>query len=110
MESLFQEQIEHLEEKHFLVLYWVAQAEDQHVPYNITNCFDDLKLADITRTKQNAVAAVETLSALRFLDVRGKGNRKNLFITPHGARALQYLVTHARFTPRPSIFLEGNKR
>jgi len=75
MESLFQEQVDHLEEKHFLVLYWVAQAEDRHIAYNITNCFDDLKLADITRTKQNAVAAVETLAALRFLDIRGQGNR-----------------------------------
>jgi len=107
--NLFNEQVDHLEYRHFLVLYWVARAEDAGLPYNITNCFDDLKSARITRTKQNAVSAVEALSALRFLDVRTEANRRNLYITPHGARALERLVRRHAFDPKPSAFLEGSK-
>jgi hypothetical protein len=106
MDALFQEQVEHLNESHFLVLYWVATAEDRQKSYNITNCFDDLKAHGITRTKQTAVATVEALDALRFLNINGKGNRKHLYITGHGARAVEYLVLQNKFTPRKSIYLE----
>lgn len=108
--TLFHEQVDHLEYRHFLVLYWTARAEDAGVPYNITNCFDDLKSAGITRTKQNAVSAVEALSVLRFLDVRTEANRRNLYITPQGARALERLVRQRAFEAQPSAFLEGTKR
>jgi len=97
-----------LKESHFLALYWCAQAEDKHCKYNITNCFDDLKAIGITRTKQNAMAVVEALDALRFIDVRDEGNRKNLYITSHGARALETLVLERAFALRKSSFLEGN--
>ena len=107
MDALFQEQIDHLTEAHFLVLYWVATAEDKKNGYNITNCFDDLKAHGITRTKQTAVATVEALHALRFLDINGKGNRKHLYITTYGARALEHLVLQSRYNPRKSITLES---
>ena len=84
---LFDEQVQHLAEAHFLVLLWAAQGEDRKIRYNITNCFDDLKHVGLTRTKQTAVAIVDTLRALRFIDLRDEGNRKNLYITTHGARA-----------------------
>jgi len=105
--ALFEDQVKYLGESHFLVLYWVAKAEDQGFRYNITNCFDDLKYLSITRTKQNAVALVEALHALRFLDVRDEGNRKNLYITPYGAKALEQLVFRGLFEAKPSPFLEG---
>lgn len=104
--ALFDEQVSHLTESHFLVLLWAATAEDKGRPYNITNCFDDLKRAGITRTKQNAVATVDALHALRFLAVRDEGNRKNIYITTHGARGLRSLVLQQRYTPRQSLFLE----
>ncbi len=106
MEQLFKEQVEHLQEQHFLVLYWVATAEDRRIRYNITNCFDDLKSLRITRTKQTATAIVEALEALRFVDVRDEGNRKNIYITPHGAKALESLVLREAFSPKKSLFLE----
>lgn len=110
MDTLFEQQIDHLHETHFLVLYWVAQAEDRGVPYNITNSFDDLKFHRITRTKQNAVAVVDALRALCFLTAREEGNRRNLYITEHGAKALEKLVLEQRFTLRHSAFLEGPTR
>ena len=106
-EDLFEEQVANLTEAHFLVLYWTAQSEGRQAKYNITNCFDDLKHCAITRTKQTAVAAVEALGALRFLALRGEGNRRNLYITRYGARALEALVLRQQYTPRPSAFLEG---
>jgi len=106
MDSLFQEQIDHLLERHFLVLYWVAHAEDRRIRYNLTNCFDDLKLAGITRTKQTALATVDALTALRFIEMREEGNRKNLYITQHGAEALKLLVLRGAFSPRKSALLE----
>jgi hypothetical protein len=107
MSTLFHDQVDRLKESHFLILYWCAQAEDVGTVYNQTNAFDDLKAAGITRTKQNAIAVVEALSALCFLEVRAEGNRKNLYITEHGARALEALVRSRGFTPRTSIFLEA---
>lgn len=105
--QLFDEQVEHLEEAHFLVLYWAAQSEGAGVRYNITNCFDDLKHHSITRTKQTAVAAIEALVALRFVNLREEGNRKNLYITTYGAKALETLVLDRAFEPKPSAFLEA---
>lgn len=106
MDQLFKEQIANLQESHFLVLSWVAKAEDRRLKYNITNCFDDLKFLRITRTKQTATALVEALQALRFLDIRDEGNRKNMYITPYGARALESLVLQGIYAPRKSAFLE----
>lgn len=106
MSDLFKEQVSGLQEAHFLVLYWVATAEDKGVKYNITNCFDDFKFLKITRTKQTAVAVVEALHALRFIDLRDEGNRRNLYITAHGAKALEMLVLRQSYQPKTSAFLE----
>ncbi|MCK5803780.1 MAG: hypothetical protein KAI66_13145 [Lentisphaeria bacterium] len=108
MDDLFQQQVDHLGEGHFLVLCWAAQSEGRSTPYNMTNCFDDLKHIGLTRTKQTAVAFVEALSALRFVDLRGEGNRRNIYITMHGAKALENLVLRTVHTPRISAFLEGH--
>ena len=107
LRDLFHAQVSALTEPHFLILYWTAQAEGRGLRYNLTNCFDDLKAAGITRTKQTAVALVESLAALCFLHLRDAGNRKNLYITSHGARALETLVLRETHTPRPSTFLEA---
>jgi len=107
-QQLFDEQVDYLAEVHFLVLYWAAQSEGAGVRYNITNCFDDLKYHHITRTKQTAVAAIEALAALRFVDLRDEGNRKNLYITTYGAKALETLVLGRAFEPKPSAFLEAH--
>lgn len=107
MSELFDEQVQHLTEAHFLVLYWAAEGEGRSRRYNLTNCFDDLKHCGITRTKQNATAAVDALVALRFLDLRDDGNRRNLYITHHGAKALAALVRRGVYAARPSAFLEG---
>ncbi|MFO7821630.1 MAG: hypothetical protein R6V56_06225 [Lentisphaeria bacterium] len=106
MDDLLKQQIEYLEEPHFLVLYWGAAAEDRGVRYNITNCFDDLKFQGITRTKQTATAILDSLEKLRFIDIRDEGNRKNIYITKYGAKALETLVLQEAFSPRKSIFLE----
>jgi hypothetical protein len=106
MKDLFEAQVSHLKEAHFLVLYWAATAEDRGLAYNITNCFDDLKFLRITRTKQTAVAIVESLEALRFIELRDEGNRKNIYINSYGAKALEMLVRREAFKPKPSAFLE----
>ncbi|MFW5996511.1 MAG: hypothetical protein ACOCZS_02290 [Verrucomicrobiota bacterium] len=106
MEQLFKEQVESLEEPHFLVLYWGATAEDRKRRYNITNCFDDLKFHGITRTKQTATSILDALEKLRFIDIRDEGNRKNIYITSYGARALESLVLKQTFTPKKSFTLE----
>ncbi len=106
--QLFTEQVDKLQESHFLVLYWAAMAEGKKHKYNITNCFDDLKQLGITRTKQNAVALAEALAALCFVDFRDEGNRRNIYITRHGAKALEALVLKGVYNPRNSPFLEGN--
>jgi hypothetical protein len=106
MKELFREQVTNLSQPHFLVLYWCAQAEDRRLVYNITNCFDDMKRLGITRTKQTAVAVIDAMRALRFVSVRDEGNRKNLYITPYGAKALEMLVLQQAFTLQKSAFLE----
>lgn len=105
--ALFQAQVGGLQETHFLILLWAAQAEDRKARYNITNCFDDLKFHRITRTKQSAVSIVEDLGALCFVALRDEGNRRNLYITPYGAKALEQLVLQNKFSPRASSFLES---
>lgn len=110
MNQLFTDQVQALTEAHLLVLYWAARAEEYGAKYNITNCFDDLKATQVTRTKQNAVALVETLAALRFIDLRGEGNRRHLYISQHGAKALEVRILKQEFNPKPSAFLEGQKR
>ncbi|MFA4945373.1 MAG: hypothetical protein WC789_11815 [Lentisphaeria bacterium] len=106
MKELFPAQVERLAEPHFLVLFWAAQAEDRKVKFNITNCFDDLKFHRITRTKQNVVAILDSLAALCFVTLKDEGNRRNIYITPYGAKALEALVLHHKFQPRQSAFLE----
>ena len=83
--------------------------EGASVKYNITNCFDDLKRAGITRTKQTAVSLVETLWALCFVDIREERNRKNIYITSHGAQALKHLIESNRFEAKSSSYLEDLK-
>jgi len=109
MKSLFTDQVQNLRESHFLVLYWVAQAEDKKRHYNITNCFDDLKSHGITRTKQSAVAIIDALVALCFVELRDEGNRKNLYISEYGAKALETLVLQQAFSLKRSMFLEGSQ-
>ena len=104
--ELFRQQINRLNYAHFLVLCWCAQSEDMKIKYNITNCFDDLKSCGVTRTKQTAVSVVETLYALSFVDVRDEKNRKNLYISSWGAKALQQMVLSDKYVMRNSAYLE----
>jgi hypothetical protein len=108
-DDLLQDQLNRLGEGHYLILCWCTFCEDNSVKYNITNCFDDLKRAGITRTKQTAMSFVDTLWALCFVDVRDERNRKNIYITPHGAKALEHLVKSKRFNLKPSSYLEDLK-
>ena len=109
MKDLFLKQVEQLKDYHFLILYWVAMAESKAVKYNITYVYDDLKHLGITRTKQNVVAYIEALATLYFIILNDESNRKNLYITEYGAKALEFLVKQRAFTAKPSIFLEGVK-
>lgn len=109
MKDLFEQQLARLKEAHFLILYWIAQAEEKNTKYNITNIFDDLKYAGATRTKQSAVAFVDALAMLCFIEIAGEGNRKHLYITPFGAKALEFLVSNSKFKIKKSMFLEGTK-
>jgi len=108
--ELFGMQVSSLNESQFLVLLWAAQGEDKRVKYNITNCFDDLKQVGITRTKQTAVAVVESMRSLCFIDIRDERNRKNIYITSWGAQALASLVSLKRFVARPSSYLEEKEQ
>ena len=108
--ALFEEQVERLQEIHYQILYWSTLGEDRHAKYNITNLFDDLKSAGLTRTKQTAVAAVAALSTLCFIDLRDEHNRKNIYITHFGARALEMMVTRGRFEPKKSVFLMAESK
>ena len=108
--ELFEQQLSRLGEEHFLVLLWAATGEDRQVKYNITNLFDDLKRGGITRTKQTAVAIVESLRILCLIDVRDERNRKNIYITSFGAKALEKLITTGRFVKKSSAFLEELKQ
>ncbi len=106
MNELFEKQVAELQGAHFLVLYWTTVAEDKKKRYNITNVFDDLKSLKITRTKQSAVAYVETLKALCFITVREESNRKNLYLTNYGAQALEKMIISKKYTPDKSSYLE----
>lgn len=107
MDELFEQQILGLQEAHFLILYWTTVAEDKKMRYNITNVFDDLKLHRITRTKQSAVSYIETLRLLCFIELRDESNRKNLYLTPYGGKALEKLIISQKFEPKKSNYLEG---
>ena len=108
--ELFEHQLSRLGEEHFLALLWAAMGEDRQVKYNITNLFDDLKHGGITRTKQTAVAIVESLRILCLIDVRDERNRKNIYITGFGAKALEKLITTGRFVKKTSAYLEEPKQ
>ncbi len=108
--SLFDHQVDGLSESQFLVLLWAAQGEGKNIKYNITNCFDDLKQAGITRTKQTAVAVVESMRSLCFIEIRDERNRKNIYITSWGAKALATLVSLKRYATRPSFYLKENEQ
>ncbi len=105
--ELFEAQVGRLQEAHFLVLLWATQSEGAGVKYNITNVFDDLKRAGITRTKQTAVSAVSALVTLSFLDLRDEHNRKNVYITKWGGKALERILMMEHYKVKPSAFLEG---
>ena len=107
--DLFQDQLQRLGEGHFLILCWCSLSEVKKIKYNITNCFDDLKHCGITRTKQTAMSYVDTLWALCFVDVREERNRKNIYITSHGGKALEQLIISKRFEIKESAFLEDMK-
>jgi hypothetical protein len=107
MSDLFTQQVGRLQEYHFLILYWAAEAEVKGVKYNITNAFDDLKDLGVTRTKQSVMAYVEALSSLCFIDLKGERNRKNIYLAEAGAQALEALVSERNFTTKQSRFLEG---
>ena len=107
--ELFRQQVSRLNYAHYLVLCWCAQSEDMNVKYNITNCFDDLKSCGVTRTKQTAVSVVETLYALSFVDIRDERNRKNLYISSWGAKALQQMVLSEKYVMNKSAYLEENQ-
>ncbi len=104
--DLFESQVSGLGEAHYLLLLWSAKSEGFSLKYNLTNFFDDLKHLGITRTKQNAVAVIESTACLCFIEVRDERNRKNIYITRHGARALARLVESRRFEAKNSAFLE----
>ncbi len=82
-------------------------AESKNVRYNITNAFDDLKSHNITRTKQNAVAYVESLSTLCLVNLIEERNRKNLYLTNYGGKAMEIMVKKKSYTVKPSFFLEN---
>ncbi len=108
-EKLFREQVARLELAHFLILCWAAESEGAEIKYNITNLFDDLKSAGITRTKQTAVAAVVSLATLCFIDLREEHNRKNIYITRFGAKALESMIRNNAFNKIESTYLRGRK-
>jgi len=105
-DSLFAQQIGQLTQAQYLVLLWATQGEGLGVKYNLTNCFDDLKHAGITRTKQTAVAVVESVRSLCFIEIKDERNRKNIYITKWGAQALAALVGISRFQDLESLFLK----
>lgn len=108
--ELFNLQVRGLSEPQFLVLLWAAQGEGKNLKYNITNCFDDLKQAGITRTKQTAMAIVESIRSLCFIEIKDERNRKNIYITSWGAQALAALVSLKRYATRPSSYLQENEQ
>jgi hypothetical protein len=107
MNKLFNRQVDQLQDAHFNILYWATLAEGQEMRYNLTNVFDDLKGLKITRTKQSAMAFVEMLRALCFIEVRDESNRKNLYITEFGGQALEKLIVEQNFKVKTSSYLEN---
>jgi len=108
--ELYELQLARLGEEHFLALCWATVSEYKSLDYNITNYFDDLKHLGLTRTKQTAMAAIEALRLLGFVDLRDSRNRKNIFITRFGANALQRLVKTGHFKSKPSDYLESKAK
>ena len=108
--KLFNEQVERLQEGQFLVLYWATLAEGAKINYNITNLFDDLKSARVTRTKQTVIGIAQALENLCFIDLRGEKNRKNIYITRYGAKALETIIKQKRYTGKKSAFLEAQEK
>ena len=108
-EQLYELQLSRLGEEHFLALYWATVSEYKSLAYNITNYFDDLKHLGLTRTKQTAMAAIEAMRLMGFIDLRDSRNRKNIFITRFGANALQRLVKR-NFKSKPSEYLESTAK
>ena len=108
--KLFNEQVERLQEGQFLVLYWAKLAEGAKINYNITNLFDDLKSARVTRTKQTVMGIVQALENLCFIDLREEKNRKNIYITRYGAKALETIIKQKRYTGKKSAFLEAQEK
>ncbi|MFA6815312.1 MAG: hypothetical protein WCS73_03365 [Lentisphaeria bacterium] len=104
--ELCEAQLSRLKQAHYLILLWSAKSESQGYKYNITNCFDDLKHAGITRTKQTAVAVIESVASLCFIEIRDERNRKNIYITKYGAKALANIATSNRFELISSAYLE----
>jgi len=49
---------------------------------------------------------IDALWALCYIDVRDERNRKNIYITSHGSKALQQLIASKRFEMKDSSFLE----
>jgi hypothetical protein len=105
--ALFESQVDRLSEAQFLLLFWSAKSESCSVKYNLTNFFDDLKFLGITRTKQTAISVIDSVASLCFIELRDERNRKNVYITHYGAKALAMLVESRRFETRDSSFLEG---
>ena len=104
--DLFESQVSGLGEAHYLLLLWSARSEGSSLKYNLTNFFDDLKHLGITRTKQNAVAVTEAMASLCFIELRDERNRKNIYTTRHGARAVARLVESRRYEAKSSAYLE----
>ena len=105
-EKLISKQISNLNLEHFLILYWGALAKDLEENYNVTNAFDDLKFHSLTRTKQNAVAYIESLAMLSFIQLHFKSNKKNIIITENGLEVLGQLVERERFKIKKSNYLK----
>ncbi|NLZ64759.1 MAG: hypothetical protein GX902_13235 [Lentisphaerae bacterium] len=104
--ELFEAQVSRLGEAHYLVLLWSAKSEGKALKYNLTNFFDDLKHLGITRTKQTAVAVIEAMASLCFIELRDESNRKNIYITKYGAKALARLLEARRYESKTSAYLE----
>lgn len=109
MNELFTEQLQKIEQHHFLILFWVAEAESLGIKYNITNLFDDLKDADVTRTKQSVTAYVESLEMLCFIELKDEKNRKNIYITTYGVEALEKILEIKDYKTKKSRFIGGHK-
>ena len=105
-EQLVLKQISNLSLEHFLILYWGTLARDLKKDYNVTNAFDDLKFHSLTRTKQNAVAYIESLALLSFIELNFKSNKKNITITTTGLDVLRQLVEKEKFKIKESNYLK----